>query len=447
MRQAQDGRMTPIVDQTWLDAARLARRTGFGATGAEVDAVVAAGRPGYLAAALAADPAADAGVVGLATPDVTFVSRVGKDADPAAKRAEITAARAELVKLSGWWLRRMAMASSPFAEKITLVWHNHFATSATKVRSAALMLGQNQTLRQQGRGSFRTLALAMLTDPAMLYWLDGQKNVTGAPNENLSREFMELFTLGHGNGYSEQDVKDGARALTGWTINRAGQAQLLPAKHDSATKTVLGVTGNLDQTGYCDAILAQPAAAEHVVARTFGQLGSEEPLSAATLAALAAKFGTSWDISEMLTGLLLSDDFVAARGRSVINPVEWLVGAVRALRVPLDDDATVQRLGVVLQSLGQTPLYPPSVGGWPAGPAWLSTAAADVRFATAAALVKKADLDTISAAAPAARVDAVGYLLGVGAWSGRSRATLQDSVSDPARLVAVALNTSEYLTQ
>lgn len=438
--------MTAIVDQAWLDAARLARRTGFGATGPEVDAVVAVGRPVFLAAALAADPAADPGLVGLVTPDVSFVGRAGKNSDPAAKKAGIAQAKAQLAELTGWWLRRMAMASSPVTEKVTFVWHNHFATAASKVRSAALMLEQNQTLRQHGRGNFRTLALSMLTDPAMLYWLDGQKNVLGSPNENLSREFMELFTLGHGNGYSEQDVKDGARALTGWTINRAGQAQKVPAKHDTAAKTVLGVTGDLDETGYCDAILAQPAAAEHIVARTYGQLGSDDPLPAAKLSAVASRFASTWDISEMLTGLLTSDDFAAARGRAVISPVEWLVGAVRALRVPLDDDATVKRLGVVLQGLGQLPFYPPSVGGWPAGQAWLSTAAADARFATAAALVKKADLDTISAAAPAGRVDAVGYLLGVGAWSERSRATLQDSVSKPGQLVAIALNTSEYLT-
>jgi uncharacterized protein (DUF1800 family) len=439
--------MSPIVDDAWLAAARLARRTGFGATGPEVDAVAAAGRAGYLVAALAADAAADAGLAGLKTPDVTFVGGAGQQVDAAAKKARRQEAKAQLAELTAWWLRRMALAQAPLAEKVTFLWHSHFATAASKVRSAALMLGQNQTFRQQGRGNFRALALAMLIDPAMLYWLDGQKNVAGAPNENLSREFLELFTLGHGNGYSEQDVKDGARALTGWTINRAGQAQKVPARHDAAVKTVLGVTGDLDETGYCDAILAQPATAEHVVARMYAQLGSDDPLPAANLTALATRFHSSWDISELLTGILLSEDFVAARGHTVIGPVEWLIGAVRALQIPLDDDATVKRLGVVLQGLGQVPFYPPSVGGWPSGQAWLSTAAADVRFAAAAALVKKANLDTVSGRAPAGRVDAVGYLLGVGAWSDRSRATLQDLVSNPDRLVAVALNTGEYLTQ
>jgi uncharacterized protein (DUF1800 family) len=330
-------------------------------------------------------------------------------------------------------------------EKLTFIWHNHFATAATKVRSAASMLGQNQAQRSEGRGNFRTLALAMLTDPAMLFWLDGQKNIAGSPNENLSREFMELFTLGHGNGYTEQDVKDGARALTGWSIDRTGTSTFVQSRHDTATKTVLGVTGNLDATAFCDAVLAQPAVAEHVVARTWGQLGSNEQLPAASLTGLATGFRSSWDISAMLTAMLLSDDFTAARSRMVINPVEWLVGAVRALQVPLDD-ATVKRMVVVLQGLGQVPFYPPSVGGWPSGQAWLSTASADVRFAAAAALAKAANLDVIDGTPQAGRVDAVGYLLGIGSWSERSRDTLQNAAADPRRLVAVALNTSEYLT-
>ena len=190
-------------DQDWLGAARLVRRTGFGATGAQVDAVVASGTTAFLAAAQASDAAADAGVAQLPTPTFSPLSPLGENADTAARnnlRSQITD---QLRELTAWWLRRMVQVDQPLVEKLTFLWHNHFATAATKVRVATLMLGQNQTLRAQARGNFRTLALAMLTDPAMLLWLDGQKNVAGAPNENLSREFMELFTLGHGNGYTE----------------------------------------------------------------------------------------------------------------------------------------------------------------------------------------------------------------------------------------------------
>ena len=150
----------------------------------------------------------------------------------------------------------MVQADQPVVEKLTSLWHNHFATAASKVRDATLMLAQNQTLRGQARGQLPALALAMLTDPAMLVGWTARTS-PGHPNENLSREFIELFTLGHGNGYTEQDVRDGARALTGWTITRGdAAARFVAARHDSGSKTVLGVTGNLDETGYCDGLLS-----------------------------------------------------------------------------------------------------------------------------------------------------------------------------------------------
>ena len=151
----------------------------------------------------------------------------------------------------------MVTVQEPLHERITLAWHNHFATSAQKVRSAAEMVAQNRTLRSLGTGDFSALAYAMLTDPAMLRWLDGQNNTAKAPNENLSREFMELFALGHGNGYTETDVREGARALTGWTIKDRRRG-LRPEAPRPGTKTFLGVTGSLGTREFCDAVLARP---------------------------------------------------------------------------------------------------------------------------------------------------------------------------------------------
>ena len=127
----------------------------------------------------------------------------------------------------------MVAVQQPVHEKLTLLWHNHFATSAQKVRAAAHMAAQNQKLRTLSLGDFRALAYAMLTDAAMLRWLDGQSNTAKAPNENLAREFMELFALGHGNGYTEDDVRAGARALTGWVIDPDGQTSMTPKRHDA----------------------------------------------------------------------------------------------------------------------------------------------------------------------------------------------------------------------
>jgi uncharacterized protein (DUF1800 family) len=339
----------------------------------------------------------------------------------------------------------MVSVEEPFGEKLTFLWHNHFATAATKVRRATWMAAQNETLRREGLGSFRTLALAMLTDPAMLFWLDGQKNSASAPNENLSREFMELFALGHGDGYTEQDVREGARALTGWRFRLDGTAYLKARAHDNGTKTVLGVTGNLDTTGFCDAVLSRPASPRFLASRLWSQLASANPLSAATLDQLVAAYGDRRDLRALLRAMLTSTEFTAAEGTIVIGPVEWLIGAVRALRIPVTEDAAALKLVAVLGVLGQIPFYPPNVGGWPSGAAWLSTAAADARMQAGAALAAKADLDAIRGSS-AAKVDAVGHLLGVGSWSSRSTSVLSDAAADPRRLVAIALNTPEYLT-
>jgi uncharacterized protein (DUF1800 family) len=164
-----------------------------------------------------------------------------------------------------------------------------------------------------------------------------------------------------------------------------------------------------------------------------------------TLERLVVAYGDRRDLRALLTAMLTSADFVAADGTIVISPVEWLIGAIRALRIPIADDAAALKLVAALQALGQVPFYPPNVGGWPSGAAWLSTAAADVRMQVAVALANKANLDTIRGSA-AAKVDAVANLLGVGFWSARTTAVLSEAATDPRRLVAIALNTPEYLT-
>lgn len=431
--------------EQWIATARLVRRTGFGATGADVDAAVKIGAPAYVRAILAADPDRDSGAISTPPPSLPRVPPLGKAASVSDRQHRNQQVQAQLSALTAWWLRRMISVSQPFGEKLTFCWHNHFATAATKVREAAWLLQQNQTLRRLGRGDFRTLALAMLTDAAMLYWLDGQKNTARAPNENLAREFMELFALGHGDGYTETDVREGARALTGWKIRQDGTTYLAAAQHDDTTKTVLGVTGDLDVTGYCDAVLARSGGPSYLAARWWGQLVSDTEPGQPALAAITGAYGPTRDCAGMFTAMLTGSDFAAARSSLVIDPVDWLVGAVRTLRVPVPDDAAARKLLGVLRALGQLPFYPPNVSGWPTGQAWLSTAAADARMQAALALAKAADLSAVSTASVPSRLDAVGYLLGVGSWSPRSAAVLRGAASDPRQLVAIALNTPEYL--
>ncbi len=216
----------------WRATARLLRRTGFGTTGPAVDGANRVGIAAHVPAILRSDPTADIGARRTPVPTFDAITPLGRSASKNEKQQRNQQIRSQLSSLTAWWIRRMVAVEEPFGEKLTFLWHNHFATAATKVRRPGWLAAQNETLRRAGRGDFRTLALAMLTDPAMLLWLDGQKNSATAPNENLSREFMELFALGHGDGYTEQDVREGARALTGWRFRPNGTAYLSARAHD-----------------------------------------------------------------------------------------------------------------------------------------------------------------------------------------------------------------------
>lgn len=429
----------------WESAARLVRRTGFGASGADVDAALRMGAHRYVASVLTADPAADPGAKATPVPHFPGVDYGGaKGGDKAAKKALRKQRGEQLRSMTAWWVRRMVAVEAPFGEKLTFCWHNHFATSAKKVKDPGLMLAQNATMRALGRGDFRTLAYKMLTDAAMLRWLDGQQNTSKAPNENLSREFMELFTLGHGDSYTETDVREGARALTGWRATRAGGTEFRTGLHDSGAKTVLGVTADLDAASFCDAVLAVPGSPRFIATRMWGQLVSDTPPSAAVLDRLAAAYGPKRNLAAMLEAMLTAPEFDAAQGSIVVTPVEWLVGIVRTLRVPVKTDADAAHLLQVLRSMGQLPFYPPSVGGWPSGQAWLSTAAVDLRLQAAMGLADGADLSALDGSSPS-RVDAVAHLLGIGSWSARSSAVLRTAAGNPHLLVALAVNTPEYL--
>jgi uncharacterized protein (DUF1800 family) len=285
----------------------------------------------------------------------------------------------------------------------------------------------------------------MLIDPAMLDWLDGQKNTVKGANENLAREFMELFTLGQGVAYTESDVKDGARALTGWRIDRSGVAQLQPRLHDSTSKTVLGVTGDLDQAGFGDAVLAQSGSARHIATRMYRQFVSDVDPTPAVVDRLVGAYGGECDLSSLIRTLFTDPSFDASIGSFVLGPVEWLVGAARALGLQPAEGAPARKLFAVLRSLGQVPFYPPNVSGWPSGQAWLSTSAADLRVQAASALARGADLSLIESTSRPDRIDAVGYRLGVGSWTVRTAAALAPLWDRPPELVAVALNSPEYL--
>jgi uncharacterized protein (DUF1800 family) len=358
-------------------------------------------------------------------------------------------ARRQVDELTTGWMRRMATAQHQLIEKMVFFWHGHWATSSQKVRSASMMLGQLTTLRTRGMGDFAALARAMVRDPALIVWLDGQRNTRQAPNENLARELMELFTLGIG-AYGEADIKQAARALTGWRIDRpTGSAVFAPGRHATGAKTILGTTADHDAASLVDLLVRQPAHAAFLAARLWHRFSSGEPLPDTTRARMVAAYGPNHDVSAMLAALLTDEAFLAARGQLVKQPVEWAVGAVRQLGIDVlgTDVEVLARMRGGLRAMGQVPLRPPSVAGWPSGPAWLTTSSLQARLRVAAALAGALPDRTTAVLATGdtdARLATLARLLAVDEWTDRTRRALTPAAERARRLVTLALASPEY---
>ncbi|MBV9125472.1 MAG: DUF1800 domain-containing protein [Planctomycetes bacterium] len=273
-------------------------------------------------------------------------------------------------QIRAWWLYRMLYGPHPLREKLTLFWHNHFATSNAKVQNAAYMLGQNELLRRHALGSFRTLLQEISRDPAMMVWLDTSLSKKGMPNENYARELMELFSLGIGH-YTETDIREAARAFTGWKLE-GGKAVYRPADHDSGEKTVLGQKGPWKGQDIVRICLEQKSAAPFLTAKLFRFLVSETiPPEPALIEPLAEQFRQSdYDFGGLVRTVLRSNLFFSPRvyRTRIKSPVDFLVGIVRGL----EGRPNTINLATALEQLGQNLFYPPSVKGWDGGTAWLN---------------------------------------------------------------------------
>lgn len=425
----------------WRRTARIMRRAAFGVTGTEVD------RVGDAVEAWVSDALKDGADAGAdASPPPTFgpLPRLGANPTQEERQARNKALVDQGSTLVSWWVGRMLKAQRPVRERLTFAWHNHWATSLSKVRQPALMLQQNQLLRTGGLGSFTDLAQRMMVDPALLIWLDAEKNTRVAPNENLARELMELFTLGVDGGYTEDDVRQAARALTGWRVAADGGVSNDARRTDPGPETILGVTARFTPKTLVETLVATPAHPRHLATRWWHQLASPDPVPDDTLTRTVAAYGPGRDVTALLRAILLDPAFAAASGTVVMSPVEWLVGSMRTLAVPVTEDAVQQAVGV-LRRLGQVPFLPPNVSGWPSGASWSSTAAASTRAAAATRLAALANLSTIQDASASTRTDAVAHLLGLDGFSERTRAALALAKGDPKRLVATALISPDYL--
>lgn len=297
-------------------------------------------------------------------------------------------------RLGAWWLYRCLYSPDPLRERLTLMWHNHFATSRVKVRNAPLMRAQNETLRRNARGPFSRLFREMAHDPALLIWLDAPSNRVGQANENLAREMMELFALGIGN-YSETDVQEAARALTGWTVRRE-TFRFFPELHDAGEKTILGETGNWTGDDFVQIVLKQPAVSRRLAWRLVSEFFGEDVVDEGALTELAEGLSNNnldigWAVETILrSALFFSDENV---NRRVADPVSYVLTPLRAIEC-WNNPPSLLALTAWVERAGQKLFSPPNVGGWKGGRTWLSTRTVLARAKFAEALAKKQFLET-----------------------------------------------------
>ncbi len=328
-------------------AAHLVRRAGFGMPPAAVEEALAAGPRAAAEKLLRGDSPSS---------DEAFAS------ETAFKLGSLDAAQAS-------WVYRMLRGTHPAGEKLALFWHGRFATSVRKVENVRLMLRQIDLFRKKGAGPFGDLLLEVTRDPAMLVWLDGNSNRRGQPNENLAREIMELFSLGIGN-YNEDDIKEAARALTGWHV-KDDEFWNNERAHDTGEKKIFGKTGTFGGEDVVRLCAAQPACAEFIATKLF-----EYYVHASPSPQLRREIGKAYASSGLKTGdflvrLLSSRVFYSPRAQRAIvaTPADFAVGSLRTLSAT----ASTRAVARAMAAMGQELLAPPSVKGWDLGLSWLSS--------------------------------------------------------------------------
>jgi uncharacterized protein (DUF1800 family) len=347
--------------------AHLFRRAGFGATREQLEAALAKGYEATVEELLhpEAQPDLDEDIIFRYYVDF----KESRQIDPA----------------QSYWVYRMINTQAPLEEKMALFWHGLFATGFAKLNHAKEMQDQVAEFRENGLGSFRDILLGLSKNPAMIFWLDNQENTNDVHNENYGRELLELFSMGIGN-YSEDDVKNCARAFTGWTMKNpipgaqpygrhAWEFEFRPDQHDYGEKVFLGEKGNFDGSDIIDIIVRQPATARFIARRLHNFFVSDEPDGAAIEELTNVYMESNYDIRAVMRALFLSDAFRSSKSyyAKVKSPAEHVVGIMR-----LVEDFTFPKWGIrdiALETryMGQDLLNPPSVEGWHTGKEWIDT--------------------------------------------------------------------------
>ena len=404
--------MLPAAPDEWTiqEAAHLLRRAGFGGSPKDIESFHALGRYRAVESLLAPTESVDAFTLpAWATRDQAVADmKARREQFEEVRRAtrELPAEKAEKVRrefqqkqqrtnrqhgieAQGWWFRRMLKTNAPLREKMVLFWHDHFATSIQKVKQPVLMVMQNELFRRHATGSFKELTHAILMDPAMMLYLDTQTSRKGKPNENFAREVMELFTLGEGN-YTEQDIKEAARAFTGYNLNRFnGTVVHNKRQWDSGEKTIFGKTGKFDGDGVIDLLFEQEAAARYVPRKLWEYFAAEDPPEEG-VEALAKSFkAADFKVEPLLREIFRSKAFYSEKivRNQIKSPVQFLVQMLKELELenpPQGYTVNAQ------QQLGQVLFMPPNVAGWDWGKAWINTNTLLTRYNVAGFITKGA---------------------------------------------------------
>jgi uncharacterized protein (DUF1800 family) len=286
--------------------------------------------------------------------------------------------------LRRYWLLRILETSRPLEETMTVFWHGHFATSDYKVQNGNVEWRQIQTFRKYAMGNFRELIGAIAVDPSMLIWLDGNNSKKAAPNENFSRELLELFTMGVDGGYTEHDVKEGAKAYTGWTFD-ADRSQVSFRRNDfnDGDKTYLGHEGKWDIDHALDIVAAHPSTGRFISKKLFEFFAYDDPPKEELDRLSAVYFQSNYSIRELVRAVLMSTEFYSDKAlySRIKSPVQYAVMMCKTLDLPYQWINDMQNF---TENMGQQLLNPPNVKGWKQGRSWINTntMTARLNFAT-----------------------------------------------------------------
>ena len=288
--------------------------------------------------------------------------------------------RKQIAEMERWWLQRMVSTPRPLEEKLALFWHGHFATGYRTIENSYHMFLQNMFFRKHAMGNFKEdLVRGIIHDPAMIQYLNNHQNKKQAPNENLARELMELFTLGEGVGYDEDDIKEGARCLTGYTVED-DEFAFRTSNHDTGTKRIFGRTGNFDGDDFVDLIFTRPSVSKYIINKLYTFFVNDLPhgetiASKNFVISLANIFKRNdWELKPVIETIFLSEHFYDDSNVNAIikSPVQLIVQAARTLNPP-QRSKMIRTLAISSDVMGQRLFAPPSVKGWDGGRTWINT--------------------------------------------------------------------------